>query len=95
MAFVMTLLALNPNSSPLCLAAPAWIIAKHFKEILRRWRAVLECWRGPGLPTCLATCLEITANDRFNIETRIPDVLIIGQKRWGQFFEGVKWVEIV
>ena len=31
-----------------------------------------------------------------NIETRIPDVLIIGQnRRRGQFFEGVKWVEIV
>ena len=51
---------------------------------------------GPRAPNPgLATCLEITANDRFNIETRIPDVLIIGQKRWGQFFEGVKWVEIV
>ena len=30
-----------------------------------------------------------------NIKTRIPDVLIIGQNRRGQFFEGVKWVEIV
>ena len=57
-------------------------------------RPVEEPW-APNMLLLERHSWEITSNDGSNIETRIPDVLIIGQKRWGQFFEGVKWVEIV
>ena len=49
----------------------------------------------PRAPNMLLLERHLGNYDGSNIETRIPDLLIIGLSRRGAVLWGVKWVEIV
>ena len=51
--------------------------------------------RAPNMLLLERHSWEIASNDGSNIETRIPDLLIIGLSRRGAVLWGVKWVRIV
>ena len=72
----------NTNPSALCLEArwAARIIAKHFKESLRRCARPVE---EPRASNMLLLERHLGNYDGSNIETRIPDLLIIGLSRRG------------